>query len=57
MLQIIEGAFFLARPDADGGKDAVTRRADTGIGIEAGENLLDRQLLRRGRRRGGTVWG
>jgi len=57
-LQIIESTLFLSRTDAGGAKDAATRRTDTGIGVEAGEDLLDQDLSWRGRRRrGGAVSG
>ena len=45
LLEISEGAFFLARPKSGGGEEAVARRADTGIGVEVGQDVLHGPFL------------
>lgn len=48
MLQIIIRALFFSRAEADGSTDAVACPADTGVGVEAAEHLLNDGFLWRG---------
>jgi hypothetical protein len=58
VLQIVERTFLLSRADAGDSEHAVPRPTDTGIDVEAGEDLLDHTFPRCGRSwRGGTVSG